>query len=257
MKYLIDLSKNTLVNCEDFGNSNHEISLYTKRGVEIISEIWLKQEWNCLHWKSFSWLGFPIWQFPEDLIRLQESIYLLRPEVIIETGINEGGSTIFFASLCKIMGVGRVISIDISIPSYLKESIEATPFSSIITLIEGDSTSSQTIDKVKSMVQDSERVFVFLDSDHSKSHVLNEITAYAPLIKPGSFIVAADGVMELLADTPYGQQSWIYDNPAAAAREFVSLNPDFVISRPPALHGEEYVVDVLTYLRDAWLKRVH
>jgi cephalosporin hydroxylase len=105
-------------------------------------------------------------------------------------------------------------------------------------------------------VGSNKKVFVFLDSDHSKEHVLRELNAYAGLVTPGSFIVAADGVMQSLTDTPWGNPEWINDNPAAAAREFVASHPEFIIKRPPALFGEEYVVEELTYWPDAWLYRL-
>ena len=97
---------------------------------------------------------------------------------------------------------------------------------------------------------------MFLDSDHSKSHVSKELEAYAPLVSSGSYIVATDGVMETLADTPYGQDHWVDDNPAAAAREFVANHPEFVIKRTPALYGEENVVEIMTFWPDAWIQRL-
>jgi len=231
------------------------IPLYSKEGFKKVSDIWIKQEWNQLHWQSFSWFGFQIWQFPEDILRLQEVIYTLGPDVIVETGVNYGGSTIFFASMCCLLGKGRVISIDIHIPMEVRQAVEQSPFSDFIILIEGDSASSGVIGQVKDKIGANEKVFVFLDSDHSKSHVLRELEAYSSLVSPGSYIVATDGVMQSLSDTPYGREEWAKDNPAAAAREFAASHPEFIIKRPTALFGDQYVVENMTFWPDAWLYR--
>jgi len=232
------------------------IPLYSQESFKILSQIWLKQEWNQLHWQSFSWFGFQIWQFPDDLLRLQETIVALKPDVIVETGVSRGGSSIFFATMCRLLGKGRVISIDVTIPANLRQRIEASPFADAITLIEGDSTAPEIIERVQQVVGTGQKVFVFLDSDHSKSHVLRELNAYAGLVAPGSYIVAADGVMQSLTDTPWGKSEWIDDNPAAAAREFVAAHPEFVIQRPPSLFGQEHVIEELTYWPDGWLFRL-
>lgn len=255
MKLLINTDEKT-IQAEEVGGTKKIIPLYSTEGFELISKIWLKQEWNQLHWQSFSWFGFQIWQFPDDLLRLQEVIVSMKPDVIIETGANLGGSAIFFASMCRLLGKGKVISIDISISETLQETIQKSPFSDLITLIEGDSASSEVLEQVRYLVGSDDRVFVFLDSDHSKTHVLKELNAYADMVTPGSYIVAADGVMQSLTDTPWGHSEWSHDNPAAAAREFADSRSDFIIKRPAALFGEEHVVEQLTYWPDAWLYRL-
>jgi len=232
------------------------IPVYSKEGFKLLSDIWLKQEWNQLHWQSFSWFGFQIWQFPEDLLRLQEVIATLAPDVIVETGVNRGGSAIFFASLCRLLGKGRVVSIDIQIPAEVRKAIEQSPFSDLITLIEGDSASPEVVSQVSGKIGKDEKVFVFLDSDHSKDHVLRELNAYSDLVSPGSYIVATDGVMQSLTDTPYGRKEWLEDNPAAAARQFAGSHPEFKIERPAALFGDQYIVEGMTYWPDAWLYRM-
>lgn len=209
-----------------------------------------------MHWQSFSWLGFQIWQLPEDLQRLQEVIVTLKPDVIVETGTKHGGSSIFFASMCRLLGKGRVISIDIHLPVEVRRAVEEGPFSDLITLIEGDSVSAEVVGRVKFLIGKDEKVFVFLDSDHSKAHVLSELYAYSDLVALGGYIVATDGIMQSLADTPLGQKKWIEDNPAAAAREFAASSPEFEIKRPTALFGEEYIVEGMTFWPDGWLKRV-
>ncbi len=256
MKISIDTELQTL-EYRPPGSEVVSLPLYSKEAFHLVSDIWLKQEWNHLHWQSFSWLGFQIWQLPEDVLRLQEVITRLKPDLIIETGINAGGSCIFFASLCRLLGRGRVLSIDIRIPEQVRASVENSPFADLITLIEGDSVSPEVIDAVHAHVAPGESVFVFLDSDHRKAHVRRELDAYAPLVTPGSYIVATDGVMERLADTPNGDGAWILDNPAEAAREFSADNPAFIIQRPTALFQDERTLDNLTYWPDAWLYRQH
>lgn len=255
MKITIDIGQNVIQGATENGDEI-KVPVYSKDGFELLSSVWLRQEWNQLHWQSFSWLGFQIWQFPDDLLRLQEVVFSLKPDVIVETGVNRGGSAVFFASLCRLMGTGRVISIDIQIPADVREAVERSPFADLITLIEGDSASTDVVTQVEGAIKPDEKVFVFLDSDHSKKHVLRELNAYSSMVTPGSYIVATDGVMQSLSETPYGLKEWAEDNPAAAAREFSESHSDFTIQRPTALFGDQYVVDQLTYWPDAWLYRI-
>lgn len=255
MKLSIDTSAH-LIRCEEPDGNEVIVQLYSQEGFKLLSGVWLKQEWNQLHWQSFSWFGLQIWQLPEDLMRLQEVVAQLKPDVIVETGVSRGGSAVFFATMCRLLGKGRVISIDIHIPADVRQAVEQSPFSDLITLIEGDSASAEVVAQVKGQIGKDEKAFVFLDSDHSKAHVLRELHAYSGLVTPGSYIVATDGVMQSLTDTPYGNESWVEDNPAAAAREFAAGNPEFVIKRPPALFGEQYVVETMTFWPDAWLQRM-
>ncbi len=230
--------------------------LYSHDSLEILSKLWIQVEWNELHWKSFSWLGLPMWQLPEDVLRLQEFVWEFKPDIIVETGINLGGSALFFASMCKLMGKGEVISIDISIPAEVRSAIERHTLSDAITLVEGDSVSDDTVAEVKALAGSNDKVLVFLDSDHSYAHVLKELERYSELLPLGSYIVATDGVMEFLADVPLGSREWIGDNPMTAAKEFVSSNPNFVIERPKARYHDEKVIQSMSYWPSAWIKRV-
>ena len=254
MKITIDIKSNTIQGIDAAGKEV-SVPVYSQEGFKLLSSIWLKQEWSQMHWQSFSWLGFQIWQFPEDVLRLQEALATVKPDVIIETGVSGGGSAIFFASMCRLLRRGRVISIDIQIPPAVRQAVEQSPFSDLITLIQGDSASVEVVEQVRGKIGKEEKVFIFLDSDHSKAHVMRELNAYANMVTPGSYIVAADGVMRSLADTPRGRKEWVEDNPAAAAREFVEKHPEFKIRRPKALFGDQYVVEELTYWPDAWLYR--
>lgn len=255
MKLIIDTEAGTLA-CQEPGVPERLVPLYSAPGLRAVSEVWLRQQWNQMHWRSFSWLGLQMLQFPEDVLRLQEALFRLQPDVIVETGVHGGGSAVFFASLCRLLGRGRVISIDIAIAAEVRRAIEGGPFTDLVTLIEGDSAAPQTVEAVRGLIRPGEKVFVFLDSDHSRAHVLRELDAYAGLVAEGSYIVATDGVMGALAGTPNGLPQWREDNPAEAAREFAARHPEFAIRRPRALFGEEHVVDVLTYWPDAWLLRL-
>lgn len=230
--------------------------LYSREAFRLVTGVWLKQEWSLLHWQSFSWLGFQLWQLPEDVMRLQEVVATLRPDIIIETGVNRGGSAVLLASLCRALGTGRVISIDIHIPAEVRDAVAACPLGDLITLIEGDSAAPEVVGQVRRQVGPGQSVLVFLDSDHSSAHVRRELEAYGPLVTPGSYIVAADGVMQDLSDTPLGHAHWRDDNPAVAARAFAADHPEFEIRRPLARYNDHLALDSLTYWPDAWLCRL-
>lgn len=255
MKYLIDTEQGS-IHCRDARGEERTLDFYSMEGFRLLSHLWVQQEWNLYHWQSLTWLGFQIWQLPEDLLRVQEVLAELKPDVILETGVKRGGSAIFFASLCRLLGQGRVISIDITIPPEVRQAVTSSPFADLITLIEGDSVAPNIVAMAKAMIKPGEKVLVFLDSDHSKTHVLEELEAYAELVPVGSYLVATDGVMQHLAFTPNGRQEWLMDNPSAAAREFVARRPDFVIERPKARFRDDRVVEELSFWPDAWVKRI-
>ncbi len=240
--------------CEHAGQSRM-IDLYSKEAFELISHHWLKVGWDQKYPYTFTYLGRPIIQLPEDIMRVQEVIYRVKPDVIIETGIAHGGSLIYYASLCKIMGKGRVIGIDIEVRSHNRKAIESHELSSYITLIEGNSINEKIVAQVKSLVKTGEKVFVILDSNHTKQHVLNELEAYHDLVTPGSYIVATDGIMRELHDVPSGNSGWIYDNPSAAALEFAQKHPEFIIEQPPWPFNESELTENITHWSGAWLKR--
>jgi cephalosporin hydroxylase len=218
--------------------------------------LWLKVGWNQKYVYTFSWMGRPIIQLPEDLIRIQEVIYRVKPDVIIETGIAHGGSLIYYASLCKAMDKGRVIGIDIEIRPNNRKAIEAHPLFPFIKLIEGDSTSRDVIDYVKSLVNSGETVMVILDSCHTREHVLNELEAYHDLITPGSYLVATDGIMKDLYDVPRGMPEWSENNPEVAAKYFAKDHSEFVIEQPRWPFNESALSRNITHWPSAWLRKL-
>jgi len=190
------------------------------------------------------------------MIRIQEVIYRIKPDAIIETGVAGGGSLVFYASLCKAMNQGRVIGIDIEIQSHHRRALEVHELSDYITLIQGNSVDPHVVNAVKSLVRPGERVIVILDSDHSKRHVLAELRAYSGLVSVGSYIVVCDGIMEQLAGAPFSDEDWSWNNPKAAAEEFVQENSDFIIEDPEFPFNEGMITKRVTYWPSGFLKRV-
>lgn len=254
MKIVIDDQQKTLI--IETNENKKTIPLYSKEAFEIISHQWLKVGWNQKHVYTFGWMGRPIIQLPEDMMRIQEVIYKVKPDVIVETGVAHGGSLIYYASLCKVMAKGRVIGVDIEIRPHNRKAIEKHDLFSYITLIEGSSTDDEIVGRVKSLIKPNEKVLVILDSNHTKQHVLNELNAYCSLVSKGSYIVATDGSMKYLHDVPRGNPEWIWDNPEDAALEFVSNNPDFVIEQPEWAFNESELTEVITHWPGAYLKRI-
>ena len=254
MKLTIDTDARTLTTEQDGKVS--VLDLYSRQAFERLSLQWVRVGWNQKYQYTFSWMGRPVIQLPEDMLRTQEVIYRLQPDVIIETGVAHGGSLIFYASLCKAMGRGRVIGIDIEIRPHNRNAIEAHELFSYITLVEGSSTDAAIVGKVKSMVKPGEKAIVLLDSNHSKQHVRAELDAYFDLVSPGSYIVATDGVMRSLADVPRGAPEWVWDNPAAAAAEFAQDHPEFVLEQPEWRFNESELAENITHWPAAWLRRV-
>ena len=204
---------------------------------------------------TLSWFGRPVLQLPEDLVRLQEVVNVLQPDVIIESGIYSGGSLLFHATLCEALGKGRVIGIDKHIAADTREAIAQHRLSHRIEMIEGDSIAPSTVEKVSGLVQSGETVLVILDSHHSRNHVAGELRAYSPLVTPGFCIIAADGIMRDLTDVPGGDPAWSWDNPAAAALEFAAAHPEFEMRQPSWPFNDSTLEKNITYWPDGWLWR--
>jgi cephalosporin hydroxylase len=250
----IDLENGTVTLIR--GSEEQVYGIGTPEAFGIISEAWLRSGWDNKYVYSFAWMGRPIIQLPDDMLRLQEVIYRVKPDVIIETGVAHGGSLIFYASLLKAMGRGRVVGVDIEIRPHNREAIEQHEMFPLITLIEGSSIDEVIVSAVKSQIKPGEVVLIFLDSNHTRDHVLAELNAYAPLVTAGSYIVAMDGIMEQMAGAPRSQPDWTWNNPKAAALEFVQSNADFVIEEPPFPFNEGNVTERVTYWPSAFIKRI-
>lgn len=253
MKIVIDTDSKTLACSEGAGEKT--LPLYSDEAFEILSHQWLKLGWNQKYPYTFSWMGRPIIQLPEDVLRMQEVIYRIKPDVIVETGVAHGGSLIFYASLFKAMGKGRAIGVDIEIRPHNRKAIEHHELFSYLNLIEGSSTDPAIVSRVKSMIKPGESVMVVLDSNHTRQHVLDELNAYHDLVTPGSYIVATDGSMKDLHDVPRGRPEWSWDNPTAAAAEFAGTHPEFTIEQPAWPFNESTLKHNITHWPGAWLKK--
>ena len=249
----IDLENGWVSETTAAGETRYPIG--TAEAFSVISKAWLRSGWDNKYVYSFSWMGRPVIQLPEDMLRIQEVIYQIKPDVLIETGVAHGGSLIFYASLFKAIGKGRVVGVDIEIRPHNRAAIEAHELSEYLTLIEGSSTASNIVEQVKAQVKPGETVMVVLDSCHSKEHVLGELEAYAPLVTKGSYIVATDGIMHWLGNAPRTREDWAWNNPKNAADEFVALHPEFDNTPPAFSFNEGNITEMVTYWPGAWLKR--
>lgn len=255
VKTIIDEDR-ALVTVVGSDGSDRSMPFASPEGFAAASRAWLRVGWDTKHVYSFTWLGRPIIQLPEDMVRLQELIWAQKPDVIVETGIAHGGSLIFYASLLEAIGHGRVIGIDIEIRPHNRSAIEAHPLFKRITMLEGSSTAPEIVERVKGLVAPGEKVMVVLDSNHSHDHVLEELRAYAPLVQIGGYLVATDGIMQDLVGAPRSQPDWGANNPQQAARSFVAEDSRFAIEEPEWPFNEGMVRDRVTYWPSCFVRRV-
>jgi|TARA_Y100000310_G_scaffold26762_1_gene25527 cephalosporin hydroxylase len=249
----IDTDKGEVV-VED-GDDEQIYPMDSAEAFSAISQAWLRCGWDVKYVYSFSWLGRPIIQLPDDMVRIQEVIYTIQPDVIIETGVAHGGSLTYYAGLCKILDKGRVIGIDIDIRQHNRKAIEEHFLFPWITLVEGPSTDARIAAQVRAMVRPGESVLLLLDSNHSKEHVSAELETYSSLITPGSYIVSMDGIMRDVAGAPRTKPDWEWNNPLQANREFVAEHPEFEIVEPEFLFNESSVSKRVTYWPECFLRR--
>ncbi len=231
-------------------------ALGSAEAFPLLSKLWLRCGWDNKYVYSFSWLGRPMIQLPEDMIRIQELIYRLQPDVIVETGVAHGGALVFYAGLCKTIGKGRVIGVDIEIRPHNRRALEEHFLKPYITLIEGSSIEPAIVEHVRSLIHPQEKVLVLLDSCHTYEHVSAELEAYAPLITPGSYIIAMDGIMEEVVGAPRTEPSWKWSNPKKAAEDFIKKNPAFTLEEPPFPFNEGNIQERVTYWPSGYLKRL-
>lgn len=188
----------------------------------------------------WSWMGVPIIQMPADIMATQEVIWSTKPDIIIETGVARGGSVLFMASILELMGNGQVIGVDIDIRAHNRDSVESHRMSKRVTMIEGGSTSAETLAQVRAQIPQGSRVMVVLDSDHSRDHVLEECRAYGPLVTAGCYIVVADTMIGHVPEEKSPQnrsKSWFSGNePLAALNDYMSETDIFEVD--PVLNGK-------------------
>lgn len=199
---------------------------------------------------NFSWMGRPIIQYPQDMIAMQEILWDVRPDLIVETGIAHGGSLVYYASLCELMGHGEVLGIDIDIRAHNREAIESHPMFKRISLLQGSSTDPAIAQQVVTQTA-GKRVLVVLDSNHTHDHVLAELEIYAPLVSVGSYCVVFDTVVEDLPPGLYPDRPWdVGNNPKTAVHEFLQRDDRFEIDRDIEAKIQ------ITVAPDGYLRRV-
>lgn len=179
---------------------------------------------------NFSWLGIPVIQYPQDLLAMQQLIWTIKPDVIIDVGIAHGGTTIFYASLLELIGKGKVIGVDIDIRKHNRDRLEQHPLFKRVDLVEGSSIDDATLDTVKKYIAPTDTVLVSLDSNHTHEHVLQELQYYSPLVSAGSYLVVFDTIIEAMPKDTFLDRPWnVGDNPKTAIDAFLKENKMFLI----------------------------
>lgn len=182
---------------------------------------------------NFSWLGRPIIQFPQDIVAVQEIIWQVKPDLIIETGIAHGGSLIFYASMLELLGGdGRVLGIDIDIREHNRVEIEKHPMYKRIDMLEGSSIDEKIAKQVYDFAKDKKKILVVLDSMHIHDHVLKELKLYSPLVTKGNYLVVFDTAIEDMPEDFFPDRPWGKgNNPKTAVWEFLKTNNRFEIDK--------------------------
>jgi len=241
--------------------------LKNDKDIQALSRVWLREITKHKYAYNFSVMGRPIIQIPQDMVAMQELIWKVKPDLIIETGIAHGGSLILSASmlaqldLCEAIESGemldpknskrKVLGIDIDIRVHNREAIEAHPMASRIEMIQGSSIEPDIVNKVKAIAANYSRVMVCLDSNHTHQHVLAELQAYANLVNVGSYCIVFDTLIDDMPDSMFPDRPWGQENnPKTAVHEFLQSNDNFII---------DDAIDkklLITVAPDGYLKRV-
>lgn len=204
---------------------NEEVHSLSLKWIEYVSR--MKYSYN------FTWLGRPIIQFPQDIVALQELIWQVKPDLIIETGIAHGGSLIFSASMLELLGGnGQVLGIDIDIREHNRVEIETHPMAKRITMLQGSSTDPEIVKKVHAFTKDKKKILVVLDSMHTHEHVAKELEFYSPFVSSGSFLIVFDTIIDDMPDDFFPDRPWGKgNNPKTAVHEFLKKNDRFIIDK--------------------------
>jgi cephalosporin hydroxylase len=218
--------------------------------MQALSRAWLAEVTRRRYTYNFSWLGRPIIQLPQDLIAVQELIWQIRPDLIVETGIAHGGSLIHSASLLQVLGGdGVVVGVDVEIRAHNRHEIERHPLARRIRLIEGSSIDPVVVAAVRQHARGRRAVMVILDSNHTHEHVLRELELYAPLVTRDSYLVVFDTLIEDLPEELFAGRPWGKgNNPKTAVWEFLKTTNRFEID--PRIHGKL----LLTCAPDGYLR---
>lgn len=178
---------------------------------------------------QWTWLGLPFIQMPQDIVATQEIIWETKPDVIIETGIAWGGSTVFYASLQQLLGKGKVLAVDLNLRDHVAKQMMGYPFSDRINLYQGSSTDPAIVNQIKAQIEPGQSVMVLLDSNHTHEHVLDELRIYAPLVSKGQYLVVSDTIIETLPPTKHRPRPWGRgNNPMSALKAYLKETDRFV-----------------------------
>jgi len=220
--------------------------------LKKVSLEWMLKADKYKYTYNFNWMGRPIIKFPNDIVVLQEIIWNVKPDLIIETGIAHGGSIIFSASMLELIGGdGKVVAVDIDIREHNRIEIEKHPMSKRIIMFEGDCVSDEVVQKIGEIANGKERVLVCLDSLHTYKHVLKEMELYSKFVTVGSYMVLPDTFIEFFPKGYYSNRPWdVGNNPMTALREFLSNNDNFKIDK------ERVNKLMITEAFDGYLKRI-
>ena len=232
------------------GTKNYTFDLYSEECFELLSNMMLKVSVEKKLNYQLNWLGRPIIQFPCDVAVLQELIWNIKPDLIIETGVAHGGSLVLSASILELIGKGKVIGIDIEIREHNRVAIENHPLSHRIELIEGSSIDESTVNKIKPYLKENLVVMALLDSNHTEQHVTEEIKIYSDFVTPESYLVVHDGAQAFVSDIPRGKFEWGIDHPLESIHKFIKENKNFEIDKNMTRFGQ-------TSSPDGWLKKLN
>ncbi len=200
------------------------------RDLQALSRVWVREVSPHKYAYNFSWMGRPIIQFPQDMMAMQEILWSVKPDLVIEAGVAHGGSILYYASLLELIGHGEVLGVDIDIRPHNREAIEAHPMSRRVRLLQGSSIDAATIDQVRALAN-GKRAVVVLDSNHTHDHVLAELRAYAPLVCQGGYCVVMDTLIEDMPARLVGDRAWgPGNNPKTAVQQFLRESRDFEIN---------------------------
>lgn len=243
------------------------VSLGQDHDLQALSRIWLRQIVAHKYSYNFGWMGRPIIQIPQDIVTMQELVWQIKPDLVIETGIAYGGSLIMNASMLALLDMcdaieanesldpkisrRKVLGIDIDIRAHNRDAIESHPMASRIQMIQGSSIAPEVIEQVKHVAKNYQRILVCLDSNHTHDHVLAELEAYAPLTSVGSYCVVFDTIVDdmpadMFPDRPWGPG----DNPKTAVWEYLKTHSEFEIDK--SIHQKL----LITVAPDGYLKRI-
>lgn len=220
---------------KEFQKRNRELVKNMKKDSHVtkLTDNWFDSVFDYEYSYHFTWLGRPIIQFPQDMIAIQEIIWKIKPDLIIETGIAHGGSLILSASILELIGKGEVVGIDVDIREHNRKAIETHPMFKRITMLEGSSISKKISNKIKKIVEEKSKILVFLDSKHTEEHVLKELEMFSKFVKKGCYIVVFDTIIEdtkskkASINRPWGKGN----NPKTAVRKFLDKNNRFKIDK--------------------------